>query len=58
MHIKTIALSLAIQSLEPGEDDDLIDRLIESSPQFQALLSKSNAGTRKPLLLDDSGQGD
>jgi len=40
---------LAIQSLDPQEDDGLIDELIESNPKFQALLAKSKASPRKPF---------
>ena len=40
---------LAIQSLEPQEDDSLIDDLLASNPKFQALVSKSKASPRKPL---------
>ena len=38
---------LAIQPLDPNEDDSLIDELIASSPEFQALVAKSKAGPRK-----------
>jgi hypothetical protein len=39
---------LAIQTLEPGVDDDsLIDDLLASNPRFQALVAKSKASPRK-----------
>jgi hypothetical protein len=40
---------LAIQPLDPQEDDSLTDELIESNTKFQALLAKSRAGPRKPF---------
>jgi hypothetical protein len=40
---------LAIQSLEPNEDDSLMDELIASNPKFKALVAKSKAGSRKPF---------
>jgi hypothetical protein len=40
---------LAIRPLEPQEDDILIDELLASNPKFQALVAKSNAGSRKPF---------
>lgn len=40
---------LAIQGLEPQEDDDLMNRLLESNPKFQALVAKSKASPRKPF---------
>jgi hypothetical protein len=40
---------VAIQGLEPDEDDDLVDRLIESNPAFRALVRKSKASPRKPF---------
>ncbi len=46
---------LAIQSLEPDEDDTLINELLEANPKFQALVAKSKAGTRKPFSLGDRG---
>jgi hypothetical protein len=46
---------LAIQSLEPGQDDDLIDELLASNPEFQALVKKSKAGRRKPFKVRKRG---
>jgi len=40
---------LAIQALEPGEDDSLVDELLESNAAFRALVAKSKAGPRKPF---------
>jgi hypothetical protein len=40
---------LAIRPLDSEEDDDLINKLLESNPRFQALVAKSKAGARKPL---------
>jgi hypothetical protein len=34
---------LAIQSLDPNEDDSLMDELLASNPRFQALVAKSKA---------------
>jgi hypothetical protein len=40
---------LAIQPLDPNEDDSLIDELLASDPEFQALVARAKAGGRKPL---------
>jgi hypothetical protein len=40
---------VSVQGLEPDEDDDLVDRLIESNPAFRALIEKSKASPRKPF---------
>jgi hypothetical protein len=40
---------LAIQPLEPQEDDSLMDELLASNPKFQALVAKSKASARKPF---------
>jgi hypothetical protein len=42
---------LAIQSLDPREDDTLVDELLASNPKFQALVAKSKAGSRKPFVV-------
>ena len=42
---------LAIQPLEPQEDDALVDELLASNPKFQALVAKSKASPRKPFFL-------
>lgn len=38
---------LAIQSLDPNEDDSLMDELLASNPKFQRLVAKSKASPRK-----------
>jgi hypothetical protein len=45
---------LAIQSLEPHEDDNLTDELLASNPKFQALVAKSKASPRKPFAAGGS----
>lgn len=40
---------LAIQSLDPDEDDSLMDELLASNPRFQELVAKSKASPRKPF---------
>ncbi len=40
---------LAIQALDPQEDDTLMDELLASNPKFQALVAKSKASPRKPF---------
>lgn len=42
----------AIQSLDPQEDDSLIDELLASNTKFQALVTKSKASARKPFAAD------
>jgi hypothetical protein len=42
---------VSIQSLEPDEDDDLVDRLIESNPSFRQLVADSKASPRKPFPI-------
>lgn len=44
---------LAIQPLDPQEDDSLIDELLASNPKFQALVAKSKTSPRKPFALGD-----
>ncbi len=46
---------LAIQLLEPQEDDTLMDELLASNPKFQALVAKSKASPRKPFSLGQEG---
>jgi hypothetical protein len=43
---------VAIQPLDPAEDDDLINELLESNPSFRALVARSKASPRKPFPLD------
>jgi hypothetical protein len=49
---------LAIQPLEPSEDDTLMDELLASNPKFQALVAKSKAGPRKPFSPGQQGLTD
>jgi hypothetical protein len=46
---------LAIQSLDPQEDDSLTDELLASNPKFQALVAKSKASPRKPFAPGERG---
>ena len=46
---------LAIQALDPHEDDDLLDELLAKNPKFQALVAKSKASPRKPFTAKDAG---
>lgn len=41
---------VAIQSLDPSDDDSLIDELLISNPEFQALVAKSRASPRKTFV--------
>jgi len=41
---------IAIQSLEPADDDSLIDDLLESNAEFRAMAAKSKASPRKPFV--------
>lgn len=47
---------LAIQSLDPQEDDALMDELLASNPRFQELVAKSKRSPRKPFLAGGQGQ--
>lgn len=44
---------LAIQALDPQEDDALMDELLAGNPKFQALVEKSKASARKPFSAGD-----
>jgi hypothetical protein len=44
---------LSIQSLEPQEDDGLIDELLATNPKFQALVEKSKASPRKAFTAGE-----
>ena len=46
---------LAIQSLDPQEDDSLIDELLASHPKFQALVAKSRVSPRKLFAAGKQG---
>ena len=41
---------LAIQSLDPQEDDALMDELLASNPKFRELVENSRRSPRKPFL--------
>jgi hypothetical protein len=47
---------LAIQPLDPQEDDTLMDELLAANPKFQELVAKSKRGSRKPFLAGEQGQ--
>ena len=38
---------VAIQALDPTDDDSLVDDLIESNPAFRELLTKSKSSARR-----------
>jgi hypothetical protein len=40
---------VTIQTLEPADDDSLIDELLEQNPAFRELVEKSKASPRKPF---------
>ena len=42
---------LTIQPLDPTEDDELVNELLESNAAFRALVAKSKASRRKPYPL-------
>jgi len=46
---------VTIQPLDPSEDDDLVNELLESNPSFQAVVAKSKASPRKPYLFSPNG---
>jgi hypothetical protein len=46
---------LAIQPLDPQEDDTLMDDLLASNPKFQELVEKSKRSPRKPFLTGEQG---
>jgi hypothetical protein len=46
---------LAIQSLDPQDDDSLTDELLASNPKFQALVAKSKASPLKPFATGERG---
>jgi hypothetical protein len=41
---------LAIQPLDPQQDDTLMDDLLATNPKFQELVAKSKQSPRKPFL--------
>ena len=42
---------VALQPLDPTEDDDLINELLESDASFRALVARSKASPRKPFAI-------
>jgi hypothetical protein len=40
---------VAIQPLDPADDDSLIDELLQSNPEFQALVARSKTSPRRPF---------
>jgi hypothetical protein len=40
---------VSIQSLEPSDDDPLVDELLASNPSFRALVERSRASGRLPF---------
>ncbi len=40
---------VAVHSLDPTEEDSLTSDLLQSNPEFQALVVKSKASPRKPF---------
>ena len=46
---------LAIQSLDPGEEDSLVDELLATKSKFQALVARSKASPRKPFGVGNQG---
>jgi hypothetical protein len=44
---------LAIQLLDPNEDDSLMDELLASNPKFQGMVTKSKTSPRKPFSPRD-----
>ena len=49
---------LAIQPLDPQEDDALMDELLATNPKFQELVARSKQGARKPFPGADAGRID
>jgi hypothetical protein len=47
---------LAIQPLDPSEDDSLMDELLKSNPAFQSLVANSKASPRKPFSINRQGK--
>jgi hypothetical protein len=41
---------VAIQPLDPAEEDSLTSELLESNPAFQSLIAKSKTSSRKPFI--------
>jgi hypothetical protein len=41
---------ITIQSLDAPEDDSLVDDLLQSNAEFQAMVARSKAGPRRPFV--------
>jgi hypothetical protein len=41
---------VTIHAVEPDEDDSLIDELLQSNPEFQALVARCKSGKSKPFV--------
>ena len=46
---------LAIQPLDPQEDDTLMDELLAANPKFQELVVRSKRSPRKPFATGEQG---
>lgn len=46
---------LAIQSLDPQEDDSLMDDLLATNPKFQELVARSKRSARRPFAGGQQG---
>jgi len=46
---------LAIQPLDPQEDDTLMDELLAANPRFQELVARSKRSSRKPFFSGEQG---
>jgi hypothetical protein len=46
---------LAIQRLDPQEDDSLMEELLAANPKFQELVARSKRSARKPFLSAEQG---
>ena len=40
---------VAVQPLDPSDDDDLVNELLATNSEFQSLVAKSKSGLRKPF---------
>lgn len=49
---------LAIQPMDPQEDDTLMDELLATNPKFQELVARSKRSARKPFASGDAGRTD
>ena len=42
---------ITIQSLDPADNDELVQELLDQNPKFRELITKSKQGSRKPFPL-------